>query len=214
MELEIEHPMELLKEIKSVLMLDINISNINILLKDILPEGKEGLYLPNSNKNLLPEDVYYSYNDKNIPLVLKPDEILNDPVDILDKNGNVYLKKTIISKYKNIFKTRPDVSSCILDIVEQYILSKIDEICYKTNLCVVDYLYNSVNESDIHIVEDILEVELSQAIGDIYEFIGNDKWNIYFKKRVNDCLVIEKSIDWRIYEWQKIEYEKNNPDDM
>jgi len=213
-DLEIEHPMELLKEIKSVLMLDINVSNVNVLLKDILPEGEEGLYLPNSNKNLLPEDMYYSYADGNIPLVLKPDEILKNPVDILDKNGNVYLKKTIISKYKNILKTRPDTSSCIFDIVEQYILSKIDEICYKTNLCVVDYLYNSVDESNVHVVEDILEIELSQAVGDIYEFIGNDKWNIYFKKRVGDCLVIEKSIDWRIYEWQRIQYEKNNPDDM
>lgn len=61
--------------------------------------------------------------------------------------------------------------------------------------------------------ENELDVFISDLIEEMHDFVVKDTWNIYFTKVKTDNLHIEKSIDYRIFDWTRIQYNKLHPEE-
>ena len=59
---------------------------------------------------------------------------------------------------------------------------------------------------------DFFDDYTSDALEQAFEFISKDNWRIYFTKVMADSLYIERSIDYRIFDWTRTQYEKLHPD--
>jgi hypothetical protein len=65
--------------------------------------------------------------------------------------------------------------------------------------------------------EDADSIEYHQGLGRLYDtievFVGNDTWCWYTPRLMGSTLVIKKGIDYRIFDWHKQMFDKDNDRD-
>ena len=57
--------------------------------------------------------------------------------------------------------------------------------------------------------EDAFNAFIETPLSQLDQFIKDDNWNIYLSRVKTTSLYIEKTVDYRIYEWTRMQYEES-----
>lgn len=63
------------------------------------------------------------------------------------------------------------------------------------------------------LAEGFFDTYINGIITEIHEFVIQDLWRMYFTKVKGDDLYIEKTVDYRIYDWTRMQYEQLHSND-
>ena len=212
---------QVLTTTKEVLVLDLLEFAINLngeLPSDVFVKPIEGLYVTGSIEPFIKLDGSADYFPKSKWLSAKnkltdKKAILDCNEDIMDVNGKVVL--SIADKKRKIkyIKTEPTIPATAIKVCISIVLSYINNLNPHTRRRGTTYLLEQLINSKYHISlvdNDSIIEKLEHLLDRVMEFVGNDTWNIYFHKVKGSTLIIDKCIDFRIYEWYRIKFEKED----
>lgn len=183
------------------------------LVFDSLSNPPEGVYEYNRlvpvllfNKKLYP---LKHLGDRNKLIKTFNDFINISNDDIVDDKGTVVLSKKIMFLKKKTFLDTPNIPVNGIKLLYFLITNYINKRC-KYSRCGVsadlDLFKDDVNEEEIDL--DYIIDSFSDLFMRVDNFISSDNKHIYFSKLIGTTLYIEKVVDYRIYMWEKNEYEK------
>lgn len=198
---------------KEVLVLNLldYISELDIHYSSYFADPYPGIYIANKVEPvLLPNTVYYT--DDGIRFTLEDFEIDKYTGSVTDEYGNMLLSRYVMSMQKSFLSKTPTLPVFAIKIAHIYALSVVDDatpyVRDKTKTTeAIRYLKPG---GYIYVYNGMFSIALDELLKTISEFINNDIWNIYFIKLNNTDLIIEKSIDYRIYEWHKLKYHSSD----
>jgi hypothetical protein len=172
----------------------------------------KGIYLFNSSTPLIKENTKYYAN-----FVLLEDPINQIPdlrCAITDDENNVVIPEFVMLNQSKFLRGYPKHNLHALMLIIKLIEDELVRVCpfaindeSRVDPTIIDYYFNP-RVQDI-IASGKLEDICHPIISIMSEFIGNDNYHIYFVKVNEDeaTLTINKTIDHRIYEWTKQQYD-------
>lgn len=124
---------------------------------------------------------------------------------VIDENGNIIIHSGIMANKNRYLSNTPTVPSRGILIIEFLVNIFIDSFSNrgKYSASHKNKILSMVKPEYRSIVEDgVLENLCESLFVQISNFIKNDVKHIYFVKLTGIDLLIEKTIDFRIYEWE------------
>lgn len=188
-------------------------------VKALVPADK-GLYLLGSVEPLLRDSEKYYYQSQMSPDPLKPGiynfdnalpikdlgKVSKYPDDVVDVHGKVVLTARDIRSKGKYFRTEPTVPSTAIKMAITVVQRYLGTLCRHTShihtnyrmetLVKEEYSYLIDNDEYMHAFERLLD--------QVMHFVGKDTWNIYFCSIKGNSLIINKSLDWRIYRYYEL----------
>lgn len=205
------HPNTVLDKISGILPIDLTAHALNVtdrqLLDNLLPVD-QGIYLQGNMKALLPStDTYYTLLNPTKGLTLE--EVIESTLDIYTKDGTLVLSKHKLNNIRRFLHIGPTLPVSLINLTSAVAKSFIDERCqYSRNGSSVSPLSFFKHVENRDTLLGTIENSYSPLLDTVYDFIKNDTWHIYFYKNVNSTLIIEKTVDWRVYDWHCIKYQE------
>lgn len=199
---------EVLEQTKEVMVIDLldHVTSIEEQYLNALVEPTEGIYVTGSIEPLFKPDQTYCMKAITTPgdlTIIPYNTILASKYDVLDKNGNLVISAKDLFLKKKFLSNKPSVPAvaikAALAVVDDYITS----VCRKANRNRCYNLYSLVKHeyhSSMVSKDEFMHV-FERLLDQVMKFIGNDTWNIYFVKIKGTSLIIEKSVDWRVYRY-------------
>jgi hypothetical protein len=182
-----------------------------LLNKVVTPE--EGLYLPWSVKPFLPAGVYYPagrYGDELLAIT-SLDALLDIDCPVVhEKYPKRIIQHTVIKKYKKLLRKQPPYNISAVKLIFAFVVATIRGLApvnsyhvgrFPTIEDCLDEQYHTVE------VSDTIECALDSLYLALREFVGRDTWHLYDMKLVGTSIVIEKLIDYRVFDWYRIQRE-------
>ena len=208
----IVNPVSMLEKPKEILILNL-LEHISIL-KDFhlsaFVEPKPGLYISGSHNPVMKQGrAYYFESEYMKEPIQRFEDVFMRKETVVDEHCNsVISQETLIFK-ESIFSTRPSLPTIPIKFLEILICNYIRTIAHKSRLGKVGNQYALVREEFHYLIEDGHFDEVFHKVLDaVYDFIGDDTWFIYNTRLLTTSLVIEKIIDYRIYDFHCREYDK------
>ena len=175
---------------------------------DFLKPPEQGIYKAGELfPSIISTKHYFSQRiDKFNRPVLTPITNFNKVTDaVVDEAGNLIFPFTVMKNKEKYLTNHPTVPSRGLLLIKLMIEKHIESICrwnrYSTfnNKILAHFTnegYEIYNEGHIDKICESLFMQLNN-------FIGLDEWHIYFVKFIGLDILIEKTIDYRVYEWTR-----------
>lgn len=208
---------DVLNEISDVLVVDLLDHSLQFDSKynNTLVDPEKGVYLSGSLKPIITfneKTKYYpksSYlNDKE--LLINYDCVMSCKEDIVNSECEVILSiKDKINK-KKFLHPEPNIPVTAIKVALAVADDYISSICeFSKNQLVGLDLNKLIKDEYQHLIDqEVYSKIYKKLINEIALFVKNDIWNIYFYKLKGCTLVIEKSVDWRIYRYYQIMLEE------
>lgn len=203
---------KLLAKVEETLILDTYpyIDFIDDVYKDIFAPPKEGLYLPSGVEPLFYPDRHYTDSKgKWIPYL-----------EILEYNGKIYedgvekSRKLILSKTKkSVLTYEPTLPVNQIKLAYATLQDYLDGVVQPYRCKdpkVRRSLYDIIKEEHHALIEtgDIYSV-FNDMIVKVDKFVGKDRWMLYTHELKSSTIVLYKGIDFRVYDWYRIQLERN-----
>lgn len=194
----------LLKETKAVLIVNLMdylrelIDNYEHIFKDPEP----GIYLVGETIPVLKaSQPYYSETSFKTQTMITSLDDLDEP--ILDEDGATIIPAYIMRRKTKMLSSKPTLPVRALQIAFETIQDQVDEMLPHTAPREYGLAVKAHIQPDAYALVDdgYLEASLSKLIRDVSMFVGCDIWNLYYFKLHKTDLIIEKSCDYRIYDW-------------
>ena len=186
--------------------------NLELELKNAVKEPLDGVYMLNDPDPILKPGVMY-YTRTSVIDGVPVSDLSNIDTCIIDGDGKVIIPTTVMRKKDKLLSNTPKVFSrgiYILELaVHEYFQNTLPYARNVITANIEDHLKDGYKE--IHSEGTILEL-CDPLFLEIQKFVGKDRWFIYFIKRVGTDLYIEKACDYRVYQWTKAQYEKEEED--
>lgn len=156
---------------------------------------------------IIPNKLYFSQRvDKHNKFVTLPITNFNKVTDaVVDELGKLIIPASIMKNKDQYLSNTPSIPVRGLILIKLLIEKHIEMICRWTNHSTYDnkILSHFKNGGYELYNEGHLDKICESLFRQINDFIGNDEWHIYFVKFSGLDIVIEKAIDWRVYEWTR-----------
>jgi len=188
-----------------------------------LKDPEEGIYLTGSMEPIFSKSNFYITKDKfNKPMLLANDildleTILSATNDVYDISGNLIMTAEDIRKKSKYLRLAPTIPVIGVKMGVATVLKYLNSLCVYTHVSSSKYNQESlVKEEALHLVNsEEYDIAFESLLDRVAKFIGKDTWHIYFYKVRGTNLIIQKTVDFRIYQWYqwKIEKEKKDDDD-
>lgn len=206
--IDIEHPNDLITKVHGSIAIDLYNQDLHHLLKDHLVDtDTPNIYFKGSTNPIISKKIsLYIANKQNLVPIEDYDLLLEHPTNVYNKDAEIVLRAEILEQHKKHLTSTPSIPNSLTVMIESYLVTILNRMCVKSMTGISYDISNYVTDIDEDTVLDMIEEHYSNEISMLYEFIGTDTWNLYFKHRKNSLLVIEKSVDWRIYEWHRANY--------
>jgi hypothetical protein len=190
-------------------------------IQEMVIDCDEGIYFNGATKPLLlmqfgPYGTALDYRDHGMitkPLTL--DEILCSRMDIVNRAGVTVISASTLVHRRTSLHTKPKCSKAMINAVIAIVLDRL----YSINAVVNNNkgyryklpLYLKIEECERDKIDKFTD-SFQPVLDELLKFIGNDIWHMYFHKEMNNLLLIEKTVDFRIYDWHRIHETMNNND--
>lgn len=132
---------------------------------------------------------------------------LNENNYIVDKKGTIVIESSYIKNKETALSNYPTVCSYGFEIAKaaiQHHVSSKNTYTRESSSAINQIGKYLTNYSDrLEVIDDIIN---DQALSSLYQqidmFVGRDVFHVYFYKSLGlHDLMIEKTIDWRAYQW-------------
>jgi hypothetical protein len=205
---------EVLEHNKEVLIIDLldHVTCVEDHYLKALVEPTKGIYITGSIEPFIKETGPYFMRE----LFPSPKgevsylDILSTKSDILDSSGTQVISGKDLVLKRKFLSLKPSIPvvamKAALAVVDDYVTS----VCRKANRNRTYNLYNLVKpefHSTIVAKDEFMHV-FERLLDQVMKFIGDDTWNIYFIKVKGTSLIIEKSVDWRIYRYYEMTFKE------
>lgn len=218
--------MQTLNEVESVFVVDLYKQAILLpdSIKQVLIEDAPGYYIPGIVKPIINKQ---DINRINIISKKNPADFFNTSVEELirvskvNKNyfreidiqyGNVTVDGVVfLNQIKNL-TTSPNKSIVQMQFVKDLILDNLYQIC-RQNTHSFGKFYKYIKPEGRDLVDAYnCGDDLRNVLETLRVFIGRHVDYLYFNKEVGTNLIIEKTVDYRVYEYYKLLQKINPPD--
>lgn len=212
-----DHPNKLLEKPKAVWFCNlieqaayITNDDTEVMFEPSMP----GIYIQGSIKPII--DVTKPYFITSVDpnnLIRDYTTILTLKHDILDSEGDVVIKGVDLVRRKHLYTLQPKLPVAAINIAYNLIIDYLFKYCkYARGVkqTVIEQFIRAEYRDKYD--RDFLEGMLEDVLDQLHEFIRCDDWNIYFNRLHGTTLIIEKHIDWRIYRYTEMMYEKEEED--
>jgi len=200
------HPNDLLSVVNGLIILDLMDKAYDLIgdsRLDGIVEPPEGIYI----KGAL--EPYFKYSEGLVSLnengapISHPNaaSILNHMLDVVDSEGNMVLRASQLKDKFEYLTPEPTAPITIIKLAETIMLRYITTVCKYSRLTSKYSFYSLCGDADPDAIEEAIEEAYSPHMDELINFVANSTWNIYFKTMKGSTLIIEKSVDWRIYDW-------------
>lgn len=149
---------------------------------------------------------YFIQRKVNNSIVLEPiTDFSKVEESIVDDSGNLILSAHYMKNKQMYLSNKPSIPTRGLEITKCLVdehFANISPWAKSQGLKQRLYSFFKDRETGIQVVDEgFLERVCESLMIKINDFIGNDVWNIYTTKIIAVDMLIEKSIDYRIYDW-------------
>lgn len=217
--------MQTLNELEGVFIVDLYKQSLALPanIKQVLIDDIPGYYIPGVNKP------FVSNQDKDrITVVNKTtNESLNTSIDellrIADinksyfKNIHIQLGNNIITGYFFLqqcksFTNTPTASYVQMQFIKDLLLDVLYQRCRQNTHSFGKY-YKYIKPEGRDLIDTYnCGDDLREVIDSLNSFISRHVNNLYFHKELGTNLIIEKSVDYRVYEYYKLLQKVNPPE--
>lgn len=209
-----EHPNSLLQHPKAVWLCNLieqaaYITNTDT--EEMFEPCVPGIYVQGSIKPLIKADtICYVGTISEATRIMSLEDVLKASADILDDDGNTLIKRFDIVHRKHLYTTNPALPVSAMHIAYNIIMDYLFKQCKYARGVKRNQLDQFIKpEYDELFDRDHFEDLLTDTLDTLHDFIRCDPWSIYFHKLHGTTLIIEKHVDWRIHEYTRMMYEKN-----
>lgn len=147
---------------------------------------------------------------------LKPLQSLNDltpNIDVVDGDGGVVLHGLDIYKFKNLLTDTPGYKYQAIRAACYFGVKALSQLCVHSNVR-PPFDYRTIFKPEAYdLVEDeSLDVfnHLKYAIA---SFVGDDELFLYYIKLTQSTLMIQKNVDYRVFEYYRIKFTEQEEGD-
>jgi len=172
-----------------------------------LVEAEHGIYLPGSVEPVM--RLGGQYRTTKGFMITDFDQIysLKDP--IVDQDGEIVITPDKLRKLKRYITTTPQTPATAVKVAISIINNYLYNLSQYTSTPRGPYkLERLVKDEYEHLIhEEAYDILMDDLIMSIQSWVGKDQHFIYFTKTVGTTLVIEKTIDFRVYDWYRIHQE-------
>lgn len=223
MELEYVSLQDLIAHNKEAAIFDINKHVAQVIAKhpeylQILRKSPEGIYIPGNIEPVVVfiHDYFYKdvdgINDRTKIQDFKNniDEVLSSGRDIVDRSGRVVITAQSARVLKKIRKREVSPRDMLMKVGIGIVLGYLNSLCKYTSITYSDYRFDRLVKDEYLEVkyEQAMEAAFDPLLLEVRDFVGKDNYNFYFYKVKGTSLILEKSIDYRIYDWYRIKFEE------
>lgn len=212
--MKFEDPAHLLSKVKDVCIIDLlkYAVNLDLSLHKALVEPQAGLYLKGAMFPFMKEgQVYYprSGYGQAMDVIAPLKNVFSLREDVLDENGNIILTAKQIINMKRFVTLKPDIPVTAILLAKEMALIYLRSVCPYTRTLLQWDIAPFLKEEYQHLIyEGHFENAFGRLLDEVHSFINEDNWFYYFNKLKGTSLVLEKTVDIRIYEWHKQKYEE------
>jgi hypothetical protein len=213
-----EEMMQTLNDVEGVFIVDLYIQSLYLpnSVKDALIDDMPGLYLPGVLKPIIPAN---QINNITVTDSSNLNNYLTTSIAELKRiaveNKDYFRNKTIRyeaggmegSFFLQIYRSlsdKPGKSIVQMQFIKDLMLDFLYQRC-RHNVHSFQKYYKYVKQSHIEIIESgNFGDDLRFIIDDLNKFISRHVNHLYFHKELGTNLIIEKSVDYRVYEYYKL----------
>lgn len=213
--MKVPHPNKLLEKTESMLLFNL-LEQASYICNDEVTQAlipsPVGLYVKGHVKPLLNDrDDYYPKSQYGNPSarIIDFKTVMGLQEDIVDNQQNVVLTGYNIINRPHLFTTEPTLPIAAINICSNILVDYLFKYCKYARGFKADHISNYI-KPEFHDLMDseYFEDSLSDALDELHEFTRNHTWNIHLHKLNGTTLIIERLVDWRIYQWTEIMYNK------
>ena len=204
-------PFSLLNKVQKSLLIDLHdhVYGINPTILGMLEVPEEGIYFKNSIQPLMVESqVYFKaskfgrYSDRIIDFK----EVFNLNEDVLDKDGNTVISKKELRARRRYLTMEPELPITAVHLAVNMVNEYLSILAPYAKCGRIKRQEWFVKEEYHYVIEeDLFESVFERLMSEVYTFVGDDTWHIYFTRMINATLVIEKVVDYRIFRYHELE---------
>ncbi len=211
---------DVLNETVEVLVIDLLEYALTLDSKylDMLEEPEKGVYISGSIKPIIKfhKHIYFpiSLYNENTARLTNYDSIMICNEDIVNESADVVLTLKDKHNKKKYLLPEPNIPITAISLALTMSDNYLSTLCEFSRKQYVTLNYDKLIKQEhlLYLDQDKLEMIFRKLLNKISLFIRNDLWNIYFIKQKGTSLIIEKSIDWRIYKYYEMMLEDNSED--
>lgn len=179
-------------------------SMLNIHFGHCFIDPQPGIYFVNQTEPILKPNQNY-FTDSTYRSQTPITSLDNVRENVLDENGLVVIPDYILKQQKKYLRPVPSIPVRSIEflhrVAQQFIASNV--VHQHCSYCERD-LYDLVRPEFHYLVSDgTLEAGCRGLLDQLHYFMNGDVWNLYYLSRQGTDLCVEKSIDFRIYEWHQ-----------
>lgn len=219
---EIKSLNDLLDKTTQVIVIDLfdHAVSMEDKVQTMFIDPKPGLYLPGSVDPILESTKKYTYSNKFPNNIGKVDlnKLCTNAGDILDQTGKIVITEQNIARRLKYFTTAPTVPAVAIKAASILTINYLTSLCQYTRS---KNIHQSLEElvkpqfkTEFFKTEYEIQQSLFRLLDSVIEFVVEDTWHMYLTEVKGSTLIIEKGIDWRIYEWYRMKFEKENEDEQ
>ncbi len=181
----------------------------------ILVDNPKGIYQVGSLFPVLKDgEHYYTRSGLKEGKPIKDIDKVKEAV--FDKNGQLLINDFAMKNKRQFLSNESSISKAGLHAVYCFINKKIEDNCAYSRfrryeeqfmLCFKPEYQDAIRQGEIDI--DLMFSGLSERVSN---FIQDEPWTIYFTKKISTLVLVEKTVDFRIYDWTLQKETQENKD--
>lgn len=206
---------DLLREVLEIKLIELtpHVLGLEQELVDALEDGSQGIYLPNTIEPVFHQNKKYiisKEDGKDQVYVTTKDlwDIIQGKMElpeghIYNEKGNSIMSRSAFMRLKTYMSLGSLVQTKACEAAIAVVIEQLSELNPHTHVAERHYRLRSLVKPGF---EELIENSRYQTAFDnlvleVMRFVGRDTWNYYHIKVNGTTLVIEKGLDYRIYQW-------------